>query len=444
MVISFGGLATGLDTNSIVSALMEIEREPIVRMEKEKEYLSNRLKAFSEFETKLDALNGAIDELNSPEKLGSFTTRSGSEDYFSLSVTNTSLTTPGSYQMEVENLAQVRKDVSRHGYTESDSGNFTSGRLIINGTRIDFDANQSLNDIRDAINDADKTSDTGVTASTIYDGTTYRLVLTGKDADTNFTVSSTGLRAEGRRLRFDNIQAAERAEVNIDGISITSKNNRLENAIPGVSIDLLKENTPGESTTISIESDYSQIAAKMETFATAYNDINSYIQSQQDASWGNDPAFKTVVRNMRNLLVSQIGDGTYNHLVDIGFKSDSRTGQLSIDSAKLNEALAADYDSVESLLTGDGSSSGIFDQFTHYLEEWTDSINGLYAGKKSSYDTTVRSLDQSIERMELRLEKREQTLLAQFSAMEELVNSMNATSSYMTQQLSTLPSLGSN
>ena len=438
MVISFGGLATGLDTNAIVNAIMEAERQPLVRMEKEKDYLSSRLEAFSQFETKLDALSSSIGEMNDADKLGSYTTRSGSEDYFSLSVASSSLASKGNYQLEVVNLAQVEKDVSRGGYSDSNADIFTSGTVRINGINISIAANSSLNDIRDAINQADRDSDTGVSASTIFDGTDYRMVLTGNDADNNFSVSTTGLRAPGeQRLRFDPTQAAQQAEVILDGITITSNSNRIENAIPGISIDLLKENVTGESTTLTVESDFTEITAKMEAFATAYNDIKTFISEQQDSSWASDPGFRTVTRNLRNLLITNVGgSGNFNHLVDIGFKSDSKTGNLSVDTSKLGEALSSDYDSVESLLIGDALNTGILNQFNTYLDSWTDTFNGLYASKKQSHDSAVRSLDQSIERMELRLEKREQTLLAQFSAMEELVNSMNATSSYLTQQLS--------
>ena len=443
MVISFGGLATGLDTNAIITAIMDAERIPLERMEKEKEFLANRLEIFSQFETKLDALSSSIGEMNSADKLGSFTTRSGSDDYFSLSVGNSSLAAQGSYQLEVVNLAQVQKDVSRGGYSTSDEGIFSSGTITIEGTAISIAGGSSLNDIRDSINQADRDSDTGVTASTIFDGTNYRLVLTGRDADTAFSASASGnLRAGGTRLEFDTTQDAEQAELVLDGITITASSNRIENAIPGISIDLLRENASGESTTIAVETDFTEITAKMEAFATAYNDINTFISEQKDTSWASDPSFRSVSRNLRNLLITNFGGaGNFNHLVDIGFKSDSKTGQLSVDTSKLNEALAADYDGVESLLIGDGLNTGILEQYTTYLDTWTDTFNGLYASKKQSHDSSVRSLDASIQRLELRLEKREQTLMAQFSAMEDLVNSMNATSSYLSQQLSNLASM---
>ncbi len=444
MVIQFGGLATGLDTNAIIKALMDVEREPLTRMENEKKFLSSRLAAFSQFESKLNALSDSIAEMNTSDKLGSYATRAGSEEFFSLSVSGSSQASQGSYQMEVVNLAQVQKDVSI-GYTDSNSGVFSGGTITINGIGIAIDPASSLNDIREAINQADRDLDTGVTASTIFDGTNYRLVLTGADAETSFTASVAGVSDGTTPLTFSNTQAAEMAEVIMDGITITSRSNRIENAIPGISIDLLKENVTGESTTISVESDFTEITAKLEAFAAAYNDINAFIKEQQNSSWGNDPSFRSVTRTLRSLLVTNNGGaGSFSHLVEIGFKSESKTGTLSVDTAKLGEALTEDYDSIEELLIGSNSTTGILSQFNTYLDDWTDTLDGLYAGKKQSYDSSVRSLDSSIQRLELRLEQRERTLLAQFTAMEELVNSMNATSSYLTQQMANMPKIGDN
>jgi flagellar hook-associated protein 2 len=44
--------------------------------------------------------------------------------------------------------------------------------------------------------------------------------------------------------------------------------------------------------------------------------------------------------------------------------------------------------------------------------------------------------------MEVRLEAREKTLRAQFSAMEELVSGMNAQSSFLAQQMLNMPKIG--
>ena len=64
MSITFGGLATGLDTGAIIKAIMDVEREPLNRLESEKEYLGSRLEAFSQFEDKLSVLNSSIADMN--------------------------------------------------------------------------------------------------------------------------------------------------------------------------------------------------------------------------------------------------------------------------------------------------------------------------------------------------------------------------------------------
>jgi flagellar hook-associated protein 2 len=93
------------------------------------------------------------------------------------------------------------------------------------------------------------------------------------------------------------------------------------------------------------------------------------------------------------------------------------------------------------LLLGDDATTGIFEQFTSFLDVWTDNFDGLYAGKKQSHDSSIRSIDASIERLELRLEQREITLTNQFAAMEELVSGLNSTSNYLNQQLTMLAGL---
>ena len=64
MTIQFGGLATGLDTSSIIDQLMNIERQPLARLEADKTSLNNRLKAFTELDTRLKSFSDTIKDLN--------------------------------------------------------------------------------------------------------------------------------------------------------------------------------------------------------------------------------------------------------------------------------------------------------------------------------------------------------------------------------------------
>lgn len=111
MSISFGGLATGMDTNALVGALMSAERAPISRMEADKTWLNNRLVAFTEFDSKLNGFLENIKNLGDRDQYYKRTVSSSSDDFFTASVTNDALDNTN-YQISVESLAQVQKNYS--------------------------------------------------------------------------------------------------------------------------------------------------------------------------------------------------------------------------------------------------------------------------------------------------------------------------------------------
>ncbi len=193
MSITFGGLATGLDTNAIVDQLMALERQPITRLETDKVWFEARQKAYATLDGTLRAFDANIANLGSSDDLRQKSVSASREDFFSVSSSVDAL--PGaSYQVEVVSLAQVQKNVSQ-GYASKTDQNFGVGQLSLTvGTddpvSITIDANNnSLEGVMRAINDADL----GVNASIINDGTSspYRLVLTGKDVATTFSMTST-------------------------------------------------------------------------------------------------------------------------------------------------------------------------------------------------------------------------------------------------------------
>ena len=82
MAITFGGLASGMDTNSIVDQLIELERGPIKRMEADKLWLTSRLEAYTTFDTKLKDFLSNIEDLDSSDDLLQKTATVASEDFF--------------------------------------------------------------------------------------------------------------------------------------------------------------------------------------------------------------------------------------------------------------------------------------------------------------------------------------------------------------------------
>jgi flagellar hook-associated protein 2 len=443
--ISFGGLASGLDTNAIVSQLMELERQPISRLENDKKYLSSRLSAFSNFEGKLKDLLTSFQDIDTSDELRSYSATSASEEFFSLTASSTA--GKGDYDIEVVSLAQVQKDVSA-GYSSSTSAAFSAGTVSIdNGstvTDITITDGESLSAIVDKINLANTgDSATGISASLINDGTANgsRIVLTGEDASTIFTATS-DISAESTALTFSNTQLATQASIKVDNITIVSDNNTITGAIPGVTLNLLKTNAAAETTHMTVNVDTDGVTSKINSFVNNFNDIIDFIAEQKDTSWGNDSGMRNTKRYLQNLLVTSAnGTGQYQYLVDLGISSDQKTGKISIDSTKLNNAISNNLEDVEKLIVGEDAVEGIADKFISYLESMTDSSEGLYASRKTSTENSIRSIENNISQMELRLIKREQTMKQQFYSLELLMSQMNSTSSYLSQQMTMISNM---
>src|SRR5919108_1166825 len=64
--ISLSGLASGLDTSSIVDALMQIERQPQVRLTTQKSQVAQRQSVLQDLKGRLTNLKLAADSLRSP------------------------------------------------------------------------------------------------------------------------------------------------------------------------------------------------------------------------------------------------------------------------------------------------------------------------------------------------------------------------------------------
>lgn len=535
MAISFGGLATGLDTSTLISQLMQVERMPLTRLKNDKNYFNSRLSALGKFETKLEGFLAKIEKLDSATELQAKKATLSSSDFFSAAAKSEAVA--GSYQVEVVDLAQVQKSVSQ-GVIDKTSQNFGMGALTLTvGTNepveIAVDStNNSLEGIMSAINSADA----GVTASIINDGTgaPYRLVLTGSDIATDFSLSAdlatyngdvtsltaggyadqdaqlfgigtislstgyditlggasnsladirdainleTGTTGVSATIEDDGTggwklalaggtinstalsggagyeaptltttQNAQQAHIRVDGIDIYSASNTLTEAIPGVSLDLGKAE-PGTVTNLTVKTDEAAIKSLIQSFVSGYNDVVGFVTSQSKTEGSEagilagDSGLNSVKRRLQNLLTTPVS-GSISSLSQLGLETQ-KDGTLIINDETLTEAIQDDLSGVTTLLAGDGLTDGIATGFKSYLDDITDDIDGFYAGRKESIDRNIKRTEKSIENMEMRLDKREQTLFDQFNALEQLISTMNATSSFLTSQLTSLENLWS-
>jgi len=435
-VVSFSGLASGLDTASIVQKLLAIRRQPIDRMQSQIAQLNTRKAAIEAIENRVKDLQAAAEALDSISEFASLAATSSDESL--LTATAGSAATAGNYQIVVQNLAAAQKDRSQ-GYDDpTDSVGTGTFSITVGGTTTDItlvDGASSLADLKDAIND----SDAGVHATILYDGSAtggYYLQLTADETGTDaaFTVDTTGL-SGGTAPTFTNVTAAANAQLTIDGMSVTSQSNTITDAIEGVTLDLQGADV-GTTVDLSVSVDPAQIRGKVETFVEAYNSLVNYIADQTGEGdiLQSDGTTRSIITQIRTAITKSLDDSPLTMLYQVGIEI-TRDGTIEFKSDTFDEKLSEDYAAVRDLFVEDGTHQGIVAQLVDTLDGLTDSIDGTFKYSKSAIDDKVENLNDTIERYERSLDGYEKYLNAKFMAMEAAISSLQSQSSFLSSML---------
>jgi flagellar hook-associated protein 2 len=186
--ISFTGLATGLDTESIIQQLLSIESRPLLRLQAQQLELQNRLTLYQQFSGWMQTVKSAADVLNRATAFSPVGATSSDEDVATISVSESAV--PGMYSLVVGQLAQANKVLST-AQTDSSSALGLSGKFLINQTVIEITEDDSLSQIASRINN----SGAGVIASVINGGSgSVYLSLTAEEsgADGQLRMSNLG------------------------------------------------------------------------------------------------------------------------------------------------------------------------------------------------------------------------------------------------------------
>jgi flagellar hook-associated protein 2 len=416
--VTFAGLASGVDTASIVDSLMEIESAPITTMENKQTYLEAKKDTYEEFNTLLDDFYTSVTGLNSTNDLNSFEVTSNGPEYFSISTT--SLAEAGSYSVEIVSLAQQQKDVSTN-YVADTGTTSLSGTLQIGDQTLDYEG-VTLSGLVTQINKGAY----GVTARMIDDGTGsgYRLMLTAETAGKELEIIGTGS-IEMDTATNGHAVSGTKAHVIVDGVDYYSSSNTITNALKGATITLKAVSKDGADT-VTLDSDAENvISTQLQKMVDAFNAIDTFIDTIEASDSTLARSMKSVQRSLRNYLTS-------SSFLSIGIQSNWETGELTFDTEIFGEAYDEDADAIKVALMGDDDNEGIMSRLDDYLTKQLNSTTGFLVTKTNSIDKQVSNLDDKIDSMTARMEKRRATLEAQFSAMETLVSSLNSQGDYLT------------
>lgn len=433
------GIATGLDTETLVQQLMAIERRPLVLMQERKNLLQQQRDAWRDINTRLNNLRDRMAELSRTSLFEGRSAVSSAADVATASATRDAA--EARYNIEVVQLAQSHRVASAK--LEGAIGYTGSTRLAV-GDRdpvvIEIDADDTVHTIAEKINEAD----VAVTARVI-DG---RLVIQADETGEAHQLKFEGelwwklgiTDDDGEILDTAQLQSAQDAVFKIEGLTITRSSNKIDDVIEGVTFTLQGE---GE-TVIDIKRDEAAVLDAVRKFVEQYNSTMSFIQSRSSDGGvlQGDTLLMRIAFQLRSDITARVGGAglAYNQLAAVGISID-RHGTMTLNEAKLREALADDPEAVQKLFAATQDADG-FDGVTARLESrfqaWLQAGDGLLAARQKMFGDRMKAIDDSIEQMERRLEIREQNLMRQFIALEEVMAAFQTQAMWLEGQINQL------
>jgi flagellar hook-associated protein 2 len=406
------GLASGLDTKSIVDVAVAARKEPITKLQDSITASTKKIAAYSQLNQYLGAFKESVEGLRDrPSFSNSFsdifnskTTTIGpngstpGESYLSITPSATAIN--GNYSILVSAVAKAKIDQigesGANAFPDLTSsvvqaaagvtpGQFKAGTFQINGINITLAQGSNLNEVAGTINNY--SDQTEVTASIIQVGTgDYRLILQSNETGTSNAFTINDPASILSLVTTSTTQAAADAGVTINGVTISSASNTITNVM-GLDLEIYQP-TGGVTLNATVSSDIQTIIDKVAAFKDSYNNLIAFIAEQtekrsvQDA---NDPSLilykytenaalggESIVTSLKNQITSEVHravagvTGDYSMLTEIGISfieipagtdTPAISNYMVLNEATLEDKLATNVEDVRKVFEFDSTST---------------------------------------------------------------------------------------
>jgi len=188
--INLPGLATGIDTASLIKQLMAVNSRRLALYQVQKSSLEAQNKALTELRSAVSAANSAAGAISNADDMEIFSTSSSDRDILTASASSSAH--PGSYSIDINQLATTEKwiqDVSTFNYKTDyvGGGNFIYSYNHQERVITTVADETTLEDLVNLINNDH--DNPGVTASLLSYGGKYHLMLSGQEMGEDYQIS---------------------------------------------------------------------------------------------------------------------------------------------------------------------------------------------------------------------------------------------------------------
>lgn len=472
MSFSLSGLASGIDTNTLIEQLMQIERQPVVRLENRKKSLASEQSFFRSLNTKLRTLQEAAADLTLS---GTFRAmKAESSDKTVLGVKSQGTSVPGTYEITVHSLAKSHVVQSAERNADAEIG--VSGTFYIHHESLESPlaievTGATYGEVMDEIVSQINSQSVGVKASVIETSNgNKRLILTAEHAgadhrikmgegvegsavvfeDTDGILSALGITsdADGEIAEQNVARPYTDAVISVNGVQVTRSSNTIDDVIPGVTLQLQKEGVAN----VTVDSDIEAITEAIEKFVKAYNDVVNTIRTNlaEGAGLQGDSMLRTLDSQLYSWVNNVVGgtEAGYQMLSFIGLTIDEgvtdrnlMTGTIKFDKERFQSKFNENPQAVIDLFMKNDEENGhygIARLLHNNLREWTTAAGGILMSRIQGYDSQISLMDDRIEQMNLRLQMKEEQLRRQFIRMEIALAQQQSQMQWLSGQIAQL------
>jgi flagellar hook-associated protein 2 len=462
------GLASGLNTNAVVQALMAAQQQQVTNLQNQQSGITALNKQLTSIQTAMQGVADDAQALGNPALFANAQTITSTNSTLIGATANGGAgAVVGSYSIGVTALASASQETfTFNSPSQADT-------LTIGGQQYNLAAGATADSLVSQIN-SDKNGT--VWATVTQEGTNggpATLVLS--DRQTGVPVSNDLEPTTGTSLTGGtNYIAGTDAQYTINGSGpYYSSSNTISGAsvggsgqptegqgaqqtIPGVTVSLngVTGATPVTVTVGAPAPSTQNITTAVQKFITDYNSAITQIQTQlnqppssSDPTQGTlygDTALQNLLSGMRQMMSATISGLTSssNSMLDIGVSTGAATGSGTVSQSALAGDLTLDTNALTAALTN--NATGVH----QLMQSWSIKFSSLVdaeAGAGGTISTRIQSdtsqssfLATQIANLQQANTVKQNQLVQEFAAMEAALSQNQSTSNWLTSQLNQL------
>ncbi|WP_200763834.1 flagellar filament capping protein FliD [Nitrosophilus alvini] len=426
--IYLSNLSGQFDYQSILDKYQELKNQQIAILQEKEAKIYDKKYSYQNFSDLLDSFNSAFEKLTDTTTFDQKSVFVSDESVLTATVTDPSKLTDTSLNITSNQLAKNDVWLSQAGVSDKDTTAVATaagtielsyaGNVVatINYDTDTADTTQpsTLQEIADSINN----SQSDIRASVFFDGTNYRLLLSGADTGANNTITITETGSGdlldqlqlGSSYTASNVQTAQNAQIDIYGQTVESSTNTFDSVIDGLRIDLLSTSATGVDLTIN--EDYEPLKTSLTEFIDGYNSIVDFVQTYtaEDGPLSGD----FTLQQIRSSIFDK-----FDPLFEMGVLSvDYTTGKITLDNTEFDNQLQSDPDAVKTKI--DELKTGLGD-YLSYITGYDSPIEA----KDKSFDNQINNIEDSIESIAKKIDAEMENLKKQFVWLDQFMAEMN-------------------